>query len=113
MMLRLIDQSIVVLPIHDSFIVQSEFEPELVQAMRLEFAIQFNAEARLKDAELPQNGFEELGRRNKLQRLIDAHKESFHDRYLRSWFQQHPQPAHPNLSLFPPYRFPDGQLATF
>ena len=112
-MLRLIDQSIVVLPIHDSFIVQSEFEPELVQAMRLEFAIQFNAEARLKDAELPQNGFEELGRRYPLKRLIDAHKESLHDRYLRSWFQQHPQPAHPNLSLFPPYRFPDGQLATF
>lgn len=111
-MLRLIDQNIVVLPIHDSFIVQSEFEPELVQAMRLDFAIQFNAEARLKDAELPQDGFEEFGRKHPLQRLMEAHNESLHDRYLRSWFQQHPQPAHPNLSLFPPYRFPDGELAT-
>ena len=111
-MLELMTQNIVVLPVHDSFLVQAEFEPELVAAMRQAFAAQMNAQAQLKDAEMPQDAFQPLGRSRNLDRLVEAHRQSFHHLYVQSWRHQHPQPLHPNLSYFPPYRFPDGELAT-
>jgi hypothetical protein len=108
-MSRLKEQYIVALPVHDSFLTQLEFESELVTAMRVGFADQMNATARLKQAEMPENAFVRFG--GNLTRLLYAQSDSFHDRYFRSWAQQHRYPDHLNLSQFPPYRFPDGQLA--
>ena len=110
-MMRLMSQQIVALPIHDSFLVQVEFEQELMAAMREEFTAVFSSEARLKDPELPQNFFEQRGYNRNLVHLLEAHNGSLHDDYVMSWQQQHPTPAHSNLSRFPPYRFPDGELA--
>lgn len=106
-MLKLMSQGIVALPVHDSFLVQVEFQPELVAAMKESFTTVMGAVTQLKAAELPVDGFESLQKRRDLQYLLVAHKESLHDAYVKSWLQQHPHPKHPNLSLWPPYRFPD------
>lgn len=109
-MLELKEQSIVALPVHDSFLVQAEFEPELIATMRSAFTAEMGAVAKLKAPELPQDGFEALGKLRDWSRLLQAHRDSHHHRYVLSWRQQHPQPKHSNLSYYPPYRFPDGQL---
>lgn len=109
-MVRLMEQRIVALPVHDSFLVQEEFEPELITAMRQEFAAVMQTDAQLKETELPIDAFAELGRDGNLSRIADAHKDAFHDEYVLSWQQQHQSPAHTNLSRFPPFRFPDGEL---
>lgn len=106
-MLKLMSQGIVALPVHDSFLVQEEFQSELIVAMKEAFASVMGAAANLKSPELPMDGFESLQKRRDLQYLLLAHKESLHDAYVKSWLQQHPHPKHPNLSLWPPYRFPD------
>ena len=109
-MVRLMDQRIVALPVHDSFLVQEEFEPELITAMRQEFAAVMQADAHLKDTELPIDAFAELGSHGNLGRMTDALKGAFHSEYVMSWHRQHHSPAHTNLSRYPPYRFPDGEL---
>lgn len=106
-MLRLMDQGIVALPVHDSFLVQREFESELIAAMQAEFVSVIGAHTSLKETELPIDGFENLKMRRDLNPLIKALRDSVHDRYVRSWRLQHLESKHPNLSYYPPYRFPD------
>ena len=107
-MLKLMTKHIVALPIHDSFLVQAEFEPELMDAMQEAFTSVMNSQAQLKDAELPEDAFEHLYKDPiQLERNI---RESYHRDYVLSWRKQHPEPNHPNLSYFSPYRFPDGEL---
>ena len=109
-MLRLMSQGIVALPVHDSFLVQEEFQRELIVAMNEAFEFVMGAAANLKAPELPMNGFESLMRRRDLQPLLIAHKESLHNQYVKSWHQQHLHPEHLNLSRWPPYRFPDETI---
>ena len=109
-MVRLMEQRIVALPVHDSFLVQEEFEPELIFAMREEFKAVMQADAQLKETELPIDAFEQLGRDGNFILMAEAHKGAFHDEYVLSWQKQHPSPAHTNLSRFPPFRFSDGEL---
>lgn len=106
-MLQLMEQGIVALPVHDSFLVQVEFQPELIAAMKEAFTAVMGAAGQLKAPELPEDGFEALQKRRDLTPLLTAHKESRHNEYVKSWLQQHPQAKHPNLSRWPPYRFPD------
>jgi hypothetical protein len=106
-MLRLMNQGIVALPVHDSFLVQREFESELITAMQAEFKAVMGVSSSLKETELPIDGFEKLQKRRDLNPLIKAHRDSVHDRYVRSWRSQHLEPNHQNLSFYPPYRFPD------
>jgi hypothetical protein len=106
-MLRLMDQGIVALPVHDSFLVQREFESELITAMQAEFISVMGASSSLKETELPIDGFEKLHNRRDLNPLLKAHRDSVHDRYVNSWRAQHSEPKHQNLSFYPPYRFPD------
>ena len=101
-------KNIVVLPVHDSFLVQTEFEPELIEGMQQAFANVMKSQARLKDPELPKDAFEHLG--PDPVRLVRNIRESYHNDYVLSWRKQHPEPSHPNLSYYPPYRFPDGEL---
>lgn len=106
-MLRLMDQGIVALPVHDSFLVQREFESELIAAMQAEFVSVMGAHTSLKETELPIDGFGKLKMRRDLNPLMKALRDSVHDRYVRSWRLQHLEPKHPNLNYYPPYRFPD------
>ena len=106
-MLRLMDQGIVALPVHDSFLVQREFESELITAMQAEFVAVMGASGSLKETELPIDGFEKLQKRRDLNPLTKALRDSVHDRYVRSWRRQNLEPKHQNLSFYPPYRFPD------
>ena len=106
-MLRLMGQGIVALPVHDSFLVQREFESELIAAMQAEFVSVMGAHTSLKETELPIDGFAKLKMRRDLNPLMKALRDSVHDRYVRSWRLQHLEPKHPNLSYYPPYRFPD------
>ena len=109
-MVRSMEQRIVALPVHDSFLVQEEFEPELISAMREEFKAVMQAEAQLKDTELPIDAFTQLASQGNLKLMTDALKGAVHSEYVLSWQKQHPSPAHMNLSRFPPFRFPDGEL---
>jgi hypothetical protein len=106
-MLRLMDQGIVALPVHDSFLVQREFESELITAMQAEFIAVMGASGSLKETEHPIDGFEMLQKRRDLNSLMKAFRDSAHDRYVRSWRSQNLEPKHQNLSFYPPYRFPD------
>lgn len=94
---------------HDSIVVQAEFERELIDAMQEAFSVVMGRVANLKATEMPRDGFERLGKRG-IPTLISAHLESFHDHYVQAWRQQHPDPTHPNLSFHAPFRFPDGAL---
>jgi hypothetical protein len=106
-MLRLMNQGIVALPVHDSFLVQREFESELITAMQAEFIAVMGASGSLKETELPIDGFEKLQKRRDLNPLMKSLRDSVHDRYVRSWRRQNLEPKHQNLSFYPPYRFPD------
>lgn len=108
-MLMLMAKNIVALPIHDSFLVQAEFEPELRYTMQEAFTSVMKSKAQLKDAELPEDAFEHLNR-DPVQ-LVKSIQESYHNDYVLSWRKQHLEPSHPNLSYYPPYRFPDGELS--
>lgn len=57
-MLTLLDQSIICLPVHDSFIVISEYEPNLRGAMMEAYASVLGSTARLKDIEPGRTSFE-------------------------------------------------------
>jgi hypothetical protein len=106
-MLRLMAQGIAALPVHDSFLVQREFESELITAMQAGFVSVMGAYTSLKETELPIDGFEKLKMRRDLNPLMKALRDSVHDRYVRSWRSQHLEPEHLNLSFYPPFRFPD------
>ena len=107
-MIMLMAKNIVALPIHDSFLVQAEFEPELNKAMQEAFKSVMKSKAQLKDAELPEDAFEHLN--GDPMQLVKSIRESYHNDYVLSWRKQHLEPSHQNLSYYPPYRFPDGEL---
>lgn len=106
-LLDLMKQKIVALPVHDSFLVQAEFERELQEAMQRAYAACMDAQAQLKDAELPEDAFEKIFNAEDPQRFMDELQQAWHHAYVTSWRMQNPEPQHPNLSFFAPYRFPD------
>jgi len=108
-LVQLMEQGITALPIHDSFCVQEEFAPELIAAMQQAYGAVMNAQTRLKDLELPQDGFDSFWAKNQ-NRYIREHHQSVHHQFVKSWRQQHPEPSHMNTAQFAPYRFPDGSL---
>ena len=108
-LVQLMEQGITALPIHDSFCVQEEFVPELEAAMQHAYTAVMNAQTRLKDPELPQDGFDSYLANNQ-SRYIREHRQSVHHQFVKSWRQQHPEPGHMNTAPYAPYRFPDGSL---
>jgi hypothetical protein len=106
-MLELMKERITVIPVHDSFLVQVEFERDLAQAMQKAYAACMNAQAQLKDAELPKDAFEDMFDSDAPQRIWDELQKSWHSEYVKSWRRQHPEPQHQNLAFFAPYKFPD------
>jgi hypothetical protein len=108
-LVQLMEQGITALPIHDSFCVQEEFVPELMAAMQCAYAAVMNAQTRLKDPELPQDGFDSYLANNQ-SRYIREHRQSVHHQFVKSWRQQPPEPSQMNKAPSAPYRFPDGSL---
>lgn len=108
-LVQLMELGITALPIHDSFCVQEEFVTELIAAMQQAFTAVMNADTRLKDLELPLDGFDSYWAKEK-GRYIREHSQSVHHQIVKSWRQQHPEPSHMNTAQFAPYRFPDGSL---
>ena len=108
-LVQLMEQGITALPIHDSFCVQEEFVPELEAAMQHAYTAVMNAQTRLKDPELPQDGFDSYLAKNQSRYFLE-HSQSVHHQFVNSWRQQHPNPSHMNTAMFAPYRFPDGSL---
>lgn len=108
-MLDLKSQGIVALPVHDSFLVREEFQPDLRQAMTSAFEKVVGVPAVLKAEELAKDGFDYLHKDNKtnMTELMEEHSGSFHRGYVLSWRLQNPEPSHPNLSFYKPWLPPE------
>ena len=103
-MLELMPQGILALPVHDSFLVRQDFLPQLTAAMLKAFDEVMGAKAKLKQEELPVDGFEYLiNKRTDMVKLMDEHLGSFHRSYVLSWRKQNLEVSHPNLSFYTPW----------
>ena len=102
--LELMPQGILALPVHDSFLVRQDFLPQLTAAMLKAFDEVMGARAKLKQEELPVDGFEYLiTKHTDMVKLMEEHHGSFHRSYVLSWRKQNLEVSHPNLSFFPPW----------
>ena len=105
-MMKLLKQNIVCLCVHDSFVVIDAFKDELVTAMKEAFAEVVKAEATLKPAELPIDGFEVLHRN--MQKLSEELLAAFNRAYNVSWYRQNLHNTGRTNSIFEPkYTLPE------
>jgi hypothetical protein len=105
-MMKLLKQNIVCLCVHDSFVVIDAFQDELVTAMKEAFAEVVKAEATLKPAELPIDGFEVLQRN--MQKLSEELLAAFSRAYNLSWYRQNLHNTGRTNSIFEPkYTLPE------
>ena len=105
-MMKLLKQNIVCLCVHDSFVVIDAFQDELVTAMKEAFAEVVKAEATLKPAELPIDGFEVLHRN--MQKLSEELLAAFNRAYNVSWYRQNLHNTGRTNSIFEPkYTLPE------
>jgi hypothetical protein len=105
-MMKLLKQNIVCLCVHDSFVVIEAFQNELVTAMKEAFAEVVKADATLKPAELPIDGFEV--HHTNLQKLSEELLAAFSRAYNLSWYRQNLQNTGRTNSIFEPkYTLPE------
>ena len=105
-MMKLFKQNIVCLCVHDSFVVIDAFQDELVTAMKEAFAEVVKAEATLKPAELPIDGFEV--HHTNMQKLSEQTLSAFSRAYNLSWYRQNLHNTGRTNSIFEPkYTLPE------
>lgn len=110
-MMKLLRQNIVCLCVHDSFVVIDGFHDELVIAMKEAFAEVVNADATLKPAELPIDGFEV--HQSNMQKLSEETLSAFSRAYNLSWYRQNLHNTGRTNSIFEPrYRLPEPNQNT-
>lgn len=110
-MMKLLKQNIVCLCVHDSFMVIADFQAELIRAMKEAFAEVVKAEATLKPAELPIDGFE-VHHTNML-KLSEETLSAFSRAYNVSWYRQNLHNTGRTNSIFEPsYRLPEPSQST-
>ena len=97
-MMKLLQQNIVCLCVHDSFVVIEDFQHELVNVMKESFTEVVKADATLKPAELPIDGFE-IHHTNK-KKLTEETLAAYSRNYNLSWFRQHLNNAGRTNSIF-------------
>ena len=110
-MMKLLKQNIVCLCVHDSFVVIDDFHDELVWAMKEAFAEVVIADATLKPAELPIDGFEvhHANMRKLSEEMLSASSRA----YNMSWYRQNLQSTSRTNSIFEPrYRLPVPSQST-
>jgi hypothetical protein len=104
-MMKLLKQNIVCLCVHDSFIVISDFQDELVEGMKQAFAEVVKADATLKPAEMPIDGFEV--HHTNMQKLSEEMLSAFSRAYNLSWYRQNLRNTGRTNSIFEPrYKLP-------
>lgn len=99
-MMKLLKQNIVCLCVHDSFIVISDFQDELVEGMKQAFAEVVKADATLKPAEMPIDGFEV--HHSNMKKLSEETLAAFSTAYNLSWYRQNLQSTGRTNSIFEP-----------
>ena len=105
-MMKLLQQNIVCLCVHDSFVVVADFQKELVIAMKEAFAEVVKADATLKPAELPIDGFEE--HHTNMQKLSEELMAAFSRAYNLSWYRKNLHNTGRTNSIFEPrYTLPE------
>ena len=105
-MMKLLKQNIVCLCVHDSFVVIDAFQNELVTAMKEAFAEVVKADATLKPAELPIDGFEV--HHSNMQKLSEDLLAAFSRAYNLSWYRQNlHNPRRTNSIFEPKYTLPE------
>jgi len=105
-MMKLLKQNIVCLCVHDSFVVIEAFQNELVTAMKEAFAEVVKADATLKPAELPIDGFEV--HHTNMQKLSEELLAAFSRAYNLSWYRQNLHNTGRTNSIFEPkYTLPE------
>jgi hypothetical protein len=110
-MMKLLNQNIVCLCVHDSFVVIDDFHDELLIAMKEAFDEVVKADPTLKPAELPIDGFEV--HHTNMQKLSDELLSAFSRAYNLSWYRQNLQKTSRTNSIFEPrYRLPEPSQST-
>lgn len=110
-MMKLLKQNIVCLCVHDSFVVIDDFHDELVIAMKEAFAEIVKADATLKPAELPIDGFEV--HQSNMQKLSEETLSAFSRAYNLSWYGQNLHNTGRTNSIFETrYRLPEPSQDT-
>lgn len=110
-MMKLLKQNIVCLCVHDSFVVIDDFHDELVIAMKEAFTEVVNADATLKAAELPIDGFEV--HHSNMQKLSEETLSAFSRAYNVSWYRQNLHNTGRTNSIFEPrHRLPEPSQDT-
>jgi hypothetical protein len=110
-MMKLLNQNIVCLCVHDSFVVIDDFHDELLIAMKEAFHEVVKADPTLKPAELPIDGFEV--HHTNMQKLSDELLSAFSRAYNLSWYRQNLQKTSRTNSIFEPrYRLPEPSQST-
>jgi len=105
-MVKLLKQNIVCLCVHDSFVVIDAFQDELVTAMKEAFTEVVKADATLKPAELPIDGFEV--HHTNMQKLSEEMLSAFSRAYNVSWYKQNLRNTGRTNSIFEPkYTLPE------
>lgn len=105
-MVKLLKQNIVCLCVHDSFVVIDAFQDELVTAMKEAFTEVVKADATLKPAELPIDGFEV--HHTNMQKLSEEMLSAFSRAYNVSWYRQNLRNTGRTNSIFEPkYTLPE------
>ena len=105
-MMKLLQQNIVCLCVHDSFVVVADFQKELVIAMKEAFAEVVKADATLKPAELPIDGFEV--HHTNMQKLSEELMAAFSRAYNLSWYRKNRHNTGRTNSIFEPsYTLPE------
>jgi uncharacterized coiled-coil protein SlyX len=105
-MVKLLKQNIVCLCVHDSFVVIDAFQDELVTAMKEAFTEVVKADATLKPAELPIDGFEV--HHTNMQKLSEEMLSAVSRAYNVSWYRQNLRNTGRTNSIFEPkYTLPE------
>ena len=105
-MVKLLKQNIVCLCVHDSFVVIDAFQDELVTTMKEAFTEVVKADATLKPAELPIDGFEV--HHTNMQKLSEEMLSAFSRAYNVSWYRQNLRNTGRTNSIFEPkYTLPE------
>ena len=105
-MMKLLKQNIVCLCVHDSFVVIDAFQDELVTAMKEAFTEVVKADATLKPAELPIDGFEV--HHTNMQKLSEEQLAAFSRAYNLLWYRQNLHNTGRTNSIFEPkYTLPE------